>query len=307
MKTYREFIFEQKPKRYAVLYLILIPLYALIFYLLPVCYFHHGEGERGFFSLLYFSVVTITTLGFGDITPVKTASQMLTASESLIGITLIGLFLNALSHDRSARDSEHERSFSEAKLQKDQAQKLLRFDNVGRNYIDLYLSYVKIITTPQDRRTQGQEWDRLFSLKDMRDMYKPSLLLTDATYSPAILKYFKYQKQLEDFVKQLLFTVDLKYWPNLESLCSNYITFCQQLDFTDFILKQVEMKIGDRPAIDVNMEMLASYDGDYEFPAHANAITPYIALYKLIQIQLTFIEQYQAVLGVLRNDSQNSN
>jgi voltage-gated potassium channel Kch len=44
-----------------------------------------GEG-RLFGSLSYFSLVTLTTLGYGDITPLTTASQSLVILESVIGI-----------------------------------------------------------------------------------------------------------------------------------------------------------------------------------------------------------------------------
>ena len=64
------------------------------------------------------------------------------------------------------------------------------------------------------RRNQGQEWDSKFTLNDMRDLFKPSILLTDATYEPAVKKYFKYQKQLEAFVTELLFTIDLSIGQN---------------------------------------------------------------------------------------------
>ena len=45
--------------------------------------------------MLYFSVVTITTLGYGDIVPVTTKARILIGSESLIGIVLLGFFINA--------------------------------------------------------------------------------------------------------------------------------------------------------------------------------------------------------------------
>ena len=42
-------------------------------------------GDRHTVTSLYFSFVTLTTLGYGDITPVSTTARMLTTAEALIG------------------------------------------------------------------------------------------------------------------------------------------------------------------------------------------------------------------------------
>jgi len=47
--------------------------------------------------MCYFSAVTITTLGFGDITPVTSAARAVTGSLAVVGVVLIGLFLNAVA------------------------------------------------------------------------------------------------------------------------------------------------------------------------------------------------------------------
>lgn len=47
--------------------------------------------------MLYLSAITITTLGFGDITPVSESARMSIALEAVLGIVVIGLFLNSLA------------------------------------------------------------------------------------------------------------------------------------------------------------------------------------------------------------------
>lgn len=47
--------------------------------------------------MLYLSAITITTLGFGDITPVSEAARLLIALEAVLGLVVIGLFLNSLA------------------------------------------------------------------------------------------------------------------------------------------------------------------------------------------------------------------
>ena len=48
--------------------------------------------------MVYFSATTITTLGFGDIVPLTTAARMTVSIESVMGIVLMGLFLNAVGN-----------------------------------------------------------------------------------------------------------------------------------------------------------------------------------------------------------------
>jgi hypothetical protein len=51
-----------------------------------------------YWRMFYFSTVTITTLGYGDIIPTTNKTRMLISTEAILGILLIGLFLNALSN-----------------------------------------------------------------------------------------------------------------------------------------------------------------------------------------------------------------
>ncbi len=50
-----------------------------------------------FLRMLYFSAVSATTLGFGDIVPVTAVSRSLVTFEAVLGVVFIGLFLNALA------------------------------------------------------------------------------------------------------------------------------------------------------------------------------------------------------------------
>jgi hypothetical protein len=59
-----------------------------------------SEASGGFGRMLYLSVVTITTLGYGDIVPISDLNRFLVGLESVIGLIIIGLFLNSLSRER---------------------------------------------------------------------------------------------------------------------------------------------------------------------------------------------------------------
>lgn len=62
-----------------------------------------GQGQRLathiahlhsiFFDSLYLSIMTVTTVGFGDITPLTISGKILTAFEGLIGVGFLGVVL----------------------------------------------------------------------------------------------------------------------------------------------------------------------------------------------------------------------
>lgn len=71
-------------------------------------YIYNGApvgGVDGFETMLYFSAVTITTLGYGDILPITHRSRRLIAIESVYGILMIGLFLSSLERRRRRKGS----------------------------------------------------------------------------------------------------------------------------------------------------------------------------------------------------------
>jgi Ion channel len=105
----------QKPIFWGIIYLLLIPTYAIIYLYLPKplnlpadSKIQHAFSTEPFTFIqsLYFSVVTITTLGFGDISPNTNLAQIITASEVLFGVLIIGVFLNSLAQRSSVKLKE---------------------------------------------------------------------------------------------------------------------------------------------------------------------------------------------------------
>jgi hypothetical protein len=115
----RKNLVNQLPSYYGKWYLLSIPLFAAFYHL---SWFELQRGDQivdGYFQLLYFSAVTITTLGYGDITPGNLPAMLLTGAQSVIGVGLIGLFLNALSHQHAADSQEEERKVMRQELREE--------------------------------------------------------------------------------------------------------------------------------------------------------------------------------------------
>ena len=86
-----------RPIVWICLYIILVPIFALIYWWLPDSQFRIPEGgSPAFGSWLYYSIVTISTLGFGDYTPAHGWAQAVTAIEVVCGLSVFGFFLNSV-------------------------------------------------------------------------------------------------------------------------------------------------------------------------------------------------------------------
>lgn len=97
-----------KPAVYAWAYIVNIILFALLY-----AFFFNKDfrTEVGLLESAYFSVVTVTTLGYGDITPKLTAHFLLfmIIIQVVMGVITIGLFLNSLSQKLSDLKDEEQR------------------------------------------------------------------------------------------------------------------------------------------------------------------------------------------------------
>lgn len=104
-------IINHKPAFYAYTYLVIIALFALIFSVFGNCLGISDKGVDG----IYLSLVTITTLGFGDITPSTELGKIIVSLEALAGVINIGLFLNSLSHAYTDEVKENEENLLAAR------------------------------------------------------------------------------------------------------------------------------------------------------------------------------------------------
>jgi hypothetical protein len=83
-----------------VAYLLLGLTWAYAYSWLDVAHpgsFHAPQGPAGSYSpLVYYSFVTLTTVGYGDITPVSSAARVLSNLESLVGVLFPAVLIGRL-------------------------------------------------------------------------------------------------------------------------------------------------------------------------------------------------------------------
>ena len=80
----------------------LAAVYGSIYRIFPSILDYSGSA-RSWFTPYYFSIVTYTTLGFGDVKPANFAGEMIVSSEVILGYTTLGLLLSVLAQNIARR------------------------------------------------------------------------------------------------------------------------------------------------------------------------------------------------------------
>jgi hypothetical protein len=94
-------VLHLSPGTYGLIYFLYIPIFGVIYNLFPTLI-----SSESLVDALYFSVVTLTTLGYGDILPTTNLGKAIVSAQTLFGVLTIGLFLNALAELRSNSEAK---------------------------------------------------------------------------------------------------------------------------------------------------------------------------------------------------------
>lgn len=217
------------------LYVFLMPVFAFIYWGLPDTQFRIPDGAAtDYWSWLYYSIVTITTLGFGDYTPAHIWAQLITAIEVMCGLVILGFFLNAVGSMKSEIDVE-----SEVEKQKQahfamEKQKLMQSVPAVMHTLNSFLSYCYAVTTPLSKRGgEDAEYNPDFSFADMADLFKPSGLPSDNTHLPAVARLIKCAAHTSLTLDSFQNRVDLTLWPKVLEDCFSFVANYQMFSSAD--------------------------------------------------------------------------
>ena len=140
-------ITSYSPLAYGLSYLANVLVFSLIY-----AFFFENDFKGvsiNFVQSLYFSVVTVTTLGFGDLTPKLDAVPLLIAvtAQVIIGVITIGLFLNAISHKLSKRKDFAQKEYEEEVKNKSLAKLLTILRPAIVSYLEVLAETYRVTTT----------------------------------------------------------------------------------------------------------------------------------------------------------------
>lgn len=232
-------ISDIKPVVWIGLYLCVIPIFALIYWALPDAQFRFPAGETANYGTwLYYSIVTISTLGFGDITPMLGAAQAVTAIEVGCGLIFLGLFLNAVGAMKSEIDVESEIEKQKAIHYDLEWEKLLKSIPMTIHSINVFLAYCYAVTTPPEKRaTEETKYNPDFKFNDLSGLFEPSGLPFDQTKLPAVERLMRSSMQTSMTLDSLQQRIDLSLWPRLLEKCFSFVANYQMFSNTDVMFR----------------------------------------------------------------------
>lgn len=311
-KIFQKNIFQNSAKWYGIGYFLVIIAFACLYNIFTPNLIISWESYslmiipsifKLFLISFYYSVVTITTLGFGDISPNNLWSMLFTLIESLLGIMFIGLFLNSLSHERSSKEEEEKEKVIIEAMEKESKknrikniEEILRYDKFLNNKLNNFWFVIRSLATPNNKYTLNIEkglWNENFEFKDLCELSKPIKIdFNNGFMESKIDVYFRKEKKINKLIERILLEVNLENFSELEKICSEVLEKSNKYNRENSILSSKETKTGNKPLIEFEQEMIKEYTKEPKFESHSNVINKYIALYIQIKTYLSFRYKY---------------
>lgn len=285
IKLFFEKISNVRPIIWIGLYIALVPIFAFAYWLLPDGQFRVPDNAgTDFGSWLYYSIVTITTLGFGDYTPAGTGAQTITAIEVMCGLVFLGFFLNAVGAMKSEIAVETELEKQRRLHFEGEKDKLLKNTPIILHQLNLFLSFCYAITTPRKKRQEGSDsYNPDFKFSDLTDLYKPSGLPLDHSTLPGVTRFIKCADRTSLLLDSIQEKIDLSLWPSLLEDCFSFVADYQLLSSIDRIADKANILHSSRNLDDENVisQKIAS---STTIPNKDDiALEPYVELYNYIK------------------------
>lgn len=285
---------------YGICFFVLVPFFAIIYYFLPsnCWYFPPKMEELGVFDSLYFSIVSITTLGFGDIYPVSLLARILVSLESIGGIIFVGLFLNALSSEQANNISKAEEKKHQREIMEMEKNKLYLRKHMFEKRIERYLVYMYCVVTPLNERDFGniQLNPSEIKINNMFDLYGPTMLMYQPVETSSLEVFLRVQDELFTEMSNIIKEVNIGYWPSLVIAINNYMSNCVDFEYKESLLSIKDAKLGKEPASKFCSDLIKNHMDDLSLTP-SNVRNQFISLYYLIVHNLNEIQNIQITLS----------
>lgn len=223
------------------IFILLIPVYAVIYYTLDEYFIDFGVMGHSFLSCIYLSITTVTTLGLGDITPMTDMAAALIASECVLGVMIAGLFLNSIAFKKSEAASEKKEHEDDIEKYDYECKKMLQFCKV----IDVTLSHYEtsMIYLLDDSRKSVSDITADITIGDMPHIFDS--VFSGSAERMSYTRVYHFMQLNDDTVsviRQLIREINMEYWPEFEALCLNFIDRMSDLRIEEFFMKMEESK-----------------------------------------------------------------
>ena len=279
---------KYRPGTVFLMYIGVIIFCAALYYYFPSML---SDRSMDIITSLYFSVITITTVGYGDIRPVSNFGKVITGGEAFIGIIIIGLFLNSLWQSYTQRISEKQ----ELLLRKQQKERSLNRIRIYHTFLRTIFSSFKLsiaeLTTPLANRHDSKfAINPNFKFSDLKSMYMFSLILVRGFKKTVLELYFENEAELIRELKYFLANFDIYEFPKLHQSIVQFLALSKELESREALLSYLTMQVGTRTMAKMAEEMIQGHEECPDLGKHSSGIlTPVILLYQSLKRQIELI------------------
>jgi hypothetical protein len=207
-------------KKLVWIYIACICIYAFIYCFAPE---ESLNVDLSAVKAFYFSVTTITTLGYGEIHPTSDIYQLITSSQALLGLVIFGFLINAAWSayvDKIELESEKRiKRLSEQENNK----KLKAYSNaLSWVFNNMRNSFFEITTPVEQREERANEFNEDFKEKDLIGMFDISLSYRNG-FKTSIESFYENEEILVSELKYILSNFDLSSHNKLQQAIVDYL------------------------------------------------------------------------------------
>jgi hypothetical protein len=257
---------------------------------------------KGFFTSFYFSLITITTLGYGDIVPGNNATRVLASCLAITGIILTGLFLNSLAFIITKLTEELDKNKLKEEQYYIQLQKLKDIYILLKPNFEDYKYASNSVITPLSKHDQLTDLKRLldnnFTLRDFIDIFKPNPL---RRFSFSKMRIEVYYDNYERLINNLDELTKLGYFSLNNELLNKIVTYLSDssnLNSKDNILAASK----NARSKEMDLKMLENSSGEEKISEISNAIDDYLILKYQIELTIKLIGELDSTINKLINE-----
>ncbi|KEY47692.1 potassium channel family protein [Citrobacter amalonaticus] len=291
-----------KPWMYLATYISLIFVFALLYWLWSNEIKTFDGEELSFPKSLYFSTVTITTLGYGDILPLTKTTMAIVASEVVLGIVIIGLFLSSLWQSFANRIEKQQGMLIKKRLAEQNLHKLLSFYSYLSVVINNYKLALCEVTTPLDKRGSEFKLNIDFQFSDLKDMFGPSLLLKNSFNKSVFNNYYSNLELVLLEFKFILSNFDLTDHPEIHANIIEFLRASKEGDVKEALESINEMNSDDGKMKKLVIDMIETIEPNLE-KYKSNLVTPVIIFFIALKKQTDLILAIEKDIGNLKTHS----
>jgi hypothetical protein len=212
-------------KKLVSAYFICIIAFALIYYYYSPKELLNLNQELSPINAIYFSVVTITTLGYGDILPISEFMQVVISLQALLGLIILGLLINAAWSIYAEKVEQRTEDALKHQAQLVNDRKLKAYSSaISWVFTNMRHSFFEVTTPVESREGSSLELNQNFKEKDIIGMFDISLKYKNG-FNTSIEAFYNNEAELVSELKFILANFDLDHHQNLQKSIVNYIGF----------------------------------------------------------------------------------